>query len=98
MRLLPKIEYLCAQSTREVVYAYIAFDQTVMLSRSETDNEVDVHARRAIARCWSDAKIFRQFRHIPLESESIDYTIIMNLNNQYSLSRIKLMKIIQYIK
>ena len=60
--------FVCTGTRVEVVYAYIALDQTVVLSRSETDNEVDVHARRAIASRRSDAKITGQFRHVPLES------------------------------
>lgn len=51
--------FVCTNTRVEVVYAHIALDQTVVPSRSETDNEVDVHARRAITSRRSDAKISR---------------------------------------
>jgi len=60
---------VCIGTRIEVVYAHIALDQIVMPSRSETDNEVDVHARRAIASHRNDVKIFRQFQRVPLKSE-----------------------------
>lgn len=61
---------------RSCVCAHIALDQTVMPSRSEADNEVDAHARRAIASRRSDAKFPWQFRRIPLESKSIEHASI----------------------
>lgn len=57
------IEYLYIQihQTRSYICTHIALDQTVVPSRSETDNEVDVHAGRAIANHRNDAKFSWQF-------------------------------------